>query len=103
MSKVISLINITRELGLTYYTSRLLNRINVPNMTCSGWLLAPSMTHRSQLQVSTVTSRGWQLDASMTCSDWNFSLSMTYRGQLGAPNMTKRGWSQISNMTKIGG
>jgi hypothetical protein len=36
-SKVIPFANPTKELGLTSYTSRLLNRMNSPNMTYSGW------------------------------------------------------------------
>jgi len=44
MSKVIFFSKLTRELGLTSYFSRLLNIIDVLNMTCSGRWVSPYMT-----------------------------------------------------------
>ena len=81
ISKVVSLTNLTRKLGLLFWTGSLFNSVN---MTHNGWQILCSMNYR-----------GWETAPSMACRGWEIAPRMAYRGWETRSNMTFRGWMRV--------
>jgi hypothetical protein len=78
MSMVIYLANFIGELRPASFLAIFFSNINAPNMTSSGWLLAPYMTYSHWLLLFSVTCSDWCVSPYMTCSGWFLVSSMTH-------------------------
>ena len=82
ISKVVSLTNLTRKLGLVFWTGSLFNSVN---MTHSGWRIIFRMNYRGWETAPNMACRGWETTPSMACKGWETGSNMTCRGWTGAP------------------